>query len=118
MHTFNLTYDIAQSFPIIFFDGHITSDIEESLEETYHEIIDKVDSKILIFDFSKVNYINSSGISSIIRILKMQDEKGGDLIFTDLSDHIKKVMDIVGLTEHVKIFKTTEMAIKHFNIEG
>ncbi|MCL2155559.1 MAG: STAS domain-containing protein [Leptospirales bacterium] len=115
MNSFNLTCKIIKSFPIIFFDGQITSEIEELLDKAYHEVMSQVDSKLLILDFTKADYINSSGISSLIKILKINKESGGDLIFTGLSDHIKKVMDIVGLSDYVKIFNTTDIAINHYN---
>ena len=115
MHSFNLTWEIIESFPIIFFDGDITAKIEELLEETYDKVMSQINSKMLIFDFTKANYINSSGISSLIKILKMYNEAGGDLIFTGLSDHLKRVMDIVGLSDYVKIFSTIDMAMEYCN---
>ena len=117
MNSINLTWEIIKSFPIIFFDGQITSEIEELLDKAYREVLSQVNSKILILDFTKADYINSSGIASLIKILKMSNESGGDLIFTGLSDHIKKVMDIVGLSDYVKIFNTTEIAINDYNNE-
>jgi anti-anti-sigma factor len=117
MHSIDLTWQVIKSFPIIFFDGYITLEIEEILQKTYQEVMEQVNSKILIFDFNKASYINSSGISSLIKILKKYNEKGGTLIFTGLSDHIKKVMDIVGLTDYVKTFSTIELAIKNCDSE-
>ena len=42
----------------------------------------------------------------------MHKEEDGDFVFTGLSEHLKKVMDIVGLTDYVKIFDTIETAIQ------
>jgi anti-anti-sigma factor len=113
MNQFNLTWEIIQSFPIIFLGGYITSDTEQLLEETYHAIMDQIKTKILIFDFSKINYINSSGISSLLKIIHIHHEANGGLIFTGLSDYFRKVMDIVELTDNVKVFETIDMAIEY-----
>jgi anti-anti-sigma factor len=113
MNQFNLTWEVIQTFPIISLDGDITFEAEKLLEETYHAIMDNLKAKQLIFDFSKIDYINSAGISSFIRLFRIHNETGGDFIFTGLSDHIKKVLDILELTDYVKVFKTVEMAIQY-----
>ena len=113
MNSFKLTWEVVQSFPIIYLDGDITLDAKELLEETYNSIMDQLKTKILILDFSKIYYINSSGISSLLNILRLHYEISGELIFTGLSDHLKKVLDIVGLIDHVKDFETIEMAIQY-----
>ncbi|HNX24232.1 MAG TPA: STAS domain-containing protein [Spirochaetota bacterium] len=112
MSSFSLSWKIEKNFPVIFLDGDITSEADQLLEEAYFEIRNKIKEKIYIFDFEKANYINSSGISSFIKIIHMHKEEDGDFIFTGLSDHLKKVMDIVGLTDYVKIFDTIETAIQ------
>ena len=114
MNKFTLTWEAVQSFPVIFLDGDITADAERLLEDVYKEIASQHNTKILMFDFSKVDYINSSGISAFIKVFRVHNETGGDFIFAGLSDHIKKVMDILELTDYVKVFKTIEMAIKHY----
>jgi len=118
MSSFNLNWKIEKTFPVIYLEGDITSEADQLLEETYYEIRDSIKKNIYIFDFEKASYINSSGISSFIKIIHMHKEENGDFIFTGLSEHLKKVMDIVGLTDYVKIFDTIEAAIQNSkNIE-
>lgn len=112
MSSFSLNWKIEKNFPVIFLDGDITSEADQLLEEAYYEIRNHVKEKIYIFDFEKANYINSSGISSFIKIIHMHKEEDGDFIFTGLSEHLKKVMDIVGLTDYVKIYDSIETAIQ------
>lgn len=112
MSSFNLNWKIEKKFPVIFLDGDITSEADQLLEEAYSDIKSQVKEKIYIFDFERANYINSSGISSFIKIIHMHKENDGDFIFTGLSEHLKKVMDIVGLTDYVKIYDTIETAIQ------
>ncbi len=112
MSTFNLNWKIEKTFPVIYLEGDITSEADQLLEETYFEIRNSVKKNIYIFDFERASYINSSGISSFIKIIHMQKEENGDFIFTGLSEHLKKVMEIVGLTDYVKIFDTVETAIQ------
>jgi len=117
MSIFNLTWKIEKSFPVVFLEGDITSEADQLLEQVYFEIRSQTKEKIYIFDFRKANYINSSGISSFIKIIHLHKEENGDFIFTGLSEHLKKVMDIVGLTDYVKIFDSIEKAIIESNSE-
>ena len=112
MSSFNLKWSLEKSFPVIYLIGDITSEADHFLEEAYYEIKKQVKSNIYIFDFERANYINSSGISSFIKIIHIHKEQDGDFIFTGLSEHLKKVMDIVGLTDYVKIYDTIEAAIQ------
>lgn len=112
MGSFDLNWKIENNLPIIFLKGDITSEADHVLEEAYFEIRKQVKGKVYIFDFEKANYINSSGISSFIKIIHMHKEEDGDFIFTGLSEHLKKVMDIVGLTDYVKISDSIETAIQ------
>jgi len=117
MDTFDLNWGIIKSFPIIYLDGYITQGAKQLLEETYNEIIGRVKTKMLIFDFSKIDYINSSGISFFLNILSISNKTGIEIIFAGLSDQIKKVIDIVELTDYVKVFDTIDTAIKYCNNE-
>lgn len=112
MSSFNLSWKLLSNIPVILLDGDITSEADHLLEEVYFEIKKQIKEKVYIFDFEKASYINSSGISSFIKIIHMHKENDGDFIFTGLSEHLKKVMDIVGLTDYVKIFDNIEIAIQ------
>ena len=113
MNSFSLKWEIIKSLPIIYLDGSITLAAKQLLEKTYYEVLGQVKTKMLIFDFSKIDYINSAGISFFLNIISMHNESGIELIFAGLSDQIKKVIDIVGLTDYVKVFEKIDMAIKY-----
>jgi len=102
---FKLKWEDKDGFPVIHIQGDITASSEKKLVNSYEEITTKINnSNIIIFNFEKVNYINSSGISSIIKLLQMHKNINGDFVFIGLSEHFRKVMDIVGLTDFVSIY--------------
>lgn len=109
MKDFNLKWEIKNEYPIIYMDGDITSGSNVELFNAYEDICKSIkNSNIVLFDFNNVNYINSSGISSIIKLLQKQKNKNGDFIFIGLSEHFRKVMDIVGLADFITIHETFE----------
>lgn len=112
MNPFNLKWELERDIPVIFLEGDITSESDHKLKEIYAEIKKNCKSRTYIFDFTNSNYINSSGISSFIKIIHLHKESNGEFIFTGLSEHLLKVMDIVGLTEYISISETIESAIK------
>lgn len=118
MNAFNLKWTIEKDIPVISLEGDITSEADQILKNAYSDIKKKSKSRVYIFDFNNSNYINSSGISSFIKIIHLHKESNGDFIFTGLSDHLKKVMDIVGLTEYISISETVDSAIKKIHLNG
>jgi len=103
MKGFSLRIDFDNNIPSVYLNGDITSDAEPYLFEAYNEIMKKHRALTIIFNFDNAHYINSSGISAFIKLLHQHNEINGNFIFTGLSDHLKKVIDIVGLTDYITI---------------
>ncbi len=115
MESFEIKWDIKGKCPVIFLQGDITGDSSEKLHAAYEEIKKEAAADTLIFDFNNSRYINSSGISSLIRILHIHQETNGKFIFTGLTEHMIKVFDIVGLTEYVTIYASIDAALNASN---
>jgi anti-sigma B factor antagonist len=61
----------------------------------------------LILDLSALDFIDSSGLHQFVISLKRQREIGGDVVLRAPSGHVRRVLDIVGLSE---IFTVTSAA--------
>jgi len=107
MKGFSLRIDLDNKIPAVYLSGDITSDAEPFLFSAYNEIMKKTKSVTIVFNFDNAHYINSSGISAFIKLLHQHNDINGKFIFTGMSDHRKKVIDIVGLTDYITI--TDEM---------
>ncbi len=107
MKGFSLKIDLDNKIPVILLSGDITSDAEPFLHDAYEEIMKKKKAITIIFDFTNAHYINSSGISAFIKLIHKHNDFNGNFIFAGLSDHLKKVIDIVGLTEYITILDST-----------
>ncbi len=111
-YQYKITSASLKDLPVINIEGDLTSDAGTDLKNVYSELKKTHDTKKIIINFEKCKYINSSGIASLISIIQTTNEVNGTTIFIGLSDHLNKVMDIVGLTDFVKIYKTSEEALK------
>ncbi len=106
-----ISSDVMSDVPIIFIEGDLTSDADGDAKDIYNEIKKKQPIRKLVINFDKTKYINSSGIATLIHIIQDVNEKGGTIAFVGMSDHLKKVMTIVGIADFVKIFNSTNDAI-------
>jgi anti-anti-sigma factor len=59
----------------------------------------------VLLDFSKVDYINSSGIALIIQILMEADKSGQKVAAFGLSPHFQKVFTMVGIGKYAGLHK-------------
>ncbi len=83
------------------FSGDITSTSKETVLGTYQGL--PPESKRILLDLSKVEYINSSGIALIIQVLMQARNTGQSVQTFGLSDHFKKVFTMVGMTKYTEL---------------
>lgn len=104
--------DTINNVPVIFIEGDLTSDADGDAKGVYSDIKDKYSSQKIIINFENTKYINSSGIATLIHIIQDVNEKGGVIAFVGMSDHLKKVMNIVGISDFVRIYNSNSDAVK------
>jgi anti-anti-sigma factor len=64
----------------------------------------------IVLDFRKVQYINSTGISAIIRFQSACAERGGQLILIQVSRNVGLTMHLLGITSLVAFLKDRDEA--------
>ena len=91
--------------------GDVTALSEPFLNDAYKKALDRGVSKILL-RFKKDAYINSGGIALLIQILAETKKNNQTAGITGLSDHFKKIFNMVGITKFAKIFDTVDAALE------
>lgn len=100
------------SIIVLRFSGDITSTSKAVVLGTYEGLPKQ--SKRILLDFSKVEYLNSSGIALVIQML-MQAGKAGQSVQTfGLSPHFQKVFTMVGITKYTKLYSDEPTACAAF----
>ena len=69
---------------------------------------------LLILDLSKVDYINSSGLNSLIAILTKTRTQGGEMIVFGINEKVKKLLLITKLNSVITTTETLEEAKTQF----
>lgn len=97
---------------IIRIEGKIDSDSVKSLEENLFNLI-KHDYKKLALDFKGIEFISSSGIRSLLKLVRKIDNNNGCLVVYNVRSQIKEIFEISGIDNLIKVCKTEKESIEY-----
>jgi anti-sigma B factor antagonist len=86
---------------VLRFTGDITSTSRDVVFGAYQEV--PAATRNVVFDFSKMEYMNSSGIALIIELLMAANKAGRSVQSYGLSPHFQKVFTMVGLNKYTRL---------------
>jgi anti-sigma B factor antagonist len=98
-----LTSPAGHDVSVLRFEGDIASTSKDAVLGAYQSL-SKETTKIVLLDFSKVDYINSSGIALVIQLLIEASNAGQKVYAFGLSAHFTKVFTMVGITKYAGLF--------------
>lgn len=83
-------------------------------DELKTHVCDAMDQKdCFIINFSRVTYLNSSGLRELIQILKNMREAGKPLFFTCVNEEIMKIFKSTNLNRLFNIHDANEDAMRY-----
>jgi anti-sigma B factor antagonist len=100
-----LTSPAGHPVTVLRFEGDIASTSKDAVLGTYQGLA-KETNKLILLDFSKVDYINSSGIALVIQLLMEASNSAQKVFAFGLSAHFTKVFTMVGITKYAGLFPT------------
>ncbi|MEW6238157.1 MAG: STAS domain-containing protein [Candidatus Omnitrophota bacterium] len=98
-------------------EGEITLDSLSNFLIYMKNLIQNDSSKIVL-NFSKVDYIGSLGIQSLIEISQLTKSRNGGLALCELNPHLKKVLDTVSFEHLAIIYNSEEEAVSALQDES
>ncbi|MFT6814708.1 MAG: anti-sigma B factor antagonist [Sphingobacteriales bacterium] len=107
-----ITLDSSKQFPIVHLKGNFNShnDSTNLIKIIEEEVLTNI-SKFVV-DLSELQYMSSVGIGALITVLTKTRRENGDLILTNLNDHVKKLLV---MTKISSIFEVEEDLDKALN---
>jgi len=87
---------------ILRIEGDVTSASEADLTAAYGLAVAN-GAKVVVLDFSKLEYMNSGGIGLLVTLLVRARRGGGRLVATGLSDHYRQIFSLTRLDEAIEI---------------
>ena len=89
--------------------GEIDGFAEDALNSAYTEAATDAAQAVLL-NFSEVNYINSTGIALIVRLLAEARRDGREIVVAGLSSHYREIFRITRLSDYMTIEEDVPVA--------
>jgi anti-sigma B factor antagonist len=105
-----LKESVQEGIEIFALEGEIDLHYAPVLRSLFHAKI-KAHAPVLVLDLAKVDYIDSSGLATIIEYFRDAAKHGGILCLTSLHENLKTAFQIVGLDRAIPAFETMDEAV-------
>jgi anti-sigma B factor antagonist len=89
---------------ILDLSGEINSFAEEKLTAAYQQA-EETNSGTIVLNFTKVSYINSTGIALIVGLLARARQAHRQMVVYGLSDHYVEIFQITRLADFMTIYE-------------
>jgi anti-anti-sigma factor len=99
------------NFTILYVEGLIKLGESAEFFSSAHENVLKNDSGNVIIDFTKIDYIDSTGIGELVGYLGKFTAQSRKLILVNPSERIQKLLKLAKLDAVFKIYGTEEEAV-------
>ncbi|OHD55967.1 MAG: hypothetical protein A2Y33_10940 [Spirochaetes bacterium GWF1_51_8] len=92
--------------------GELNSQDVPEFNDQMRAMLDQ--SKNIIIDVKKLEYICSAGMGSILASFNSAKAAGGNIVLINMTGNVRKVFDFVGFGKFMKIADSLEEAISLF----
>ncbi len=94
---------------------HLIGNLEHLSVAQFREAVALLgDRRRVIFEFSAVPFVDSSGLGALIGAVRRTREAHGDAVVCSPRPSVKRVLDMVGLPRVVHVFGTLSDAQSYF----
>ena len=94
------------TYQVVKFIGELDKAGLSEVRSDFDTLLKDFALKYLLFDFSKLAFINSEGIGYLIEINSRLSERGASLVVVGPNAHVSDVFEAVGLGQALKISKS------------
>lgn len=108
-----INFKVRQDKLIVFLEGELDHHSAEQVRSKIDNRIQDNKEKYVILDFSKVSFMDSSGIGVVIGRYKTISSKGGKLCIVNPAENVNKIFELSGLFKIINRYKTIGEAINN-----
>ena len=72
----------------------------------------------IVGDFAQVDYTSSAGLRALLETVKETRQRGGDLRLAAVQPDVRRVLELAGFTNILKVFGDVEEAVASFPAAG
>jgi len=92
---------------IIALSGDLTSEAGQKIRHAYTCVRER-GCRAVVFDFSKVNYINSEGVAIFFSLVRDMGDGLQEMVFASLTQNMQNIIKVVGLIDYVHLADTVD----------
>jgi len=104
---------IEGDISILSLEGRLDLTSASSLKDASKIVLEN-ESKKMILNMERVDFINSSGLGALVSILKEVRNSQGSMKLTNLAPYVKEIFDITQLTNIFDIFPDEKQALSSY----
>ena len=108
------TYSVENHCLIVQLGSDLDHHVSLKIKEKSDRLIATENIRHVIFDFSKSNFMDSSGIGVIMGRYKQVKFTGGSLAVTGITPPVDRILKISGLYKIIKKYETIKDAMEAF----
>ncbi len=95
---------------VIHFDGDFDGYAKENLTDVQKFVDESKDGTTLLFDFNKLNYLNSYAIGHLVAWHNHVSKTGGKILIAGTNKNVEDIFAILGIGNLFKIYSDLETA--------
>lgn len=92
--------------------GELTFETAAHFKESLQRVLESPQAGVLL-DFNRLTYIASPALVVIVQAWNVLGKRGIPIALCGLHGHVKKVLEVVRLTEKLPVFSSRVAAIEH-----
>ncbi len=96
---------------ILRLDGRIDAASSPILERKINQLIEEDHTRLLL-DFSRIDYLSSAGMRTLLSATKKLMSKKGELLLFSLGDEVSEVIKMAGFDKILRIFPSEKEALQ------
>ncbi|MFH0838326.1 MAG: STAS domain-containing protein [Patescibacteria group bacterium] len=101
-------YSDLPNAKLIYFEGDFDGYAEDTIAQIQNEVDQATPGRVLIFEFSKLNYLNSFAIGQLVAWHNVMNEKKGQILIVGINRNIQDIFSVLGIGSVFKIYSSLE----------
>lgn len=109
----NILEEINNQIGILKLSGRLDASVVNVLKDNVNSLVKK-EIKSIVIDLGEVDFIDSSGLGSLVSCLRVVNKKSGDIRLASLQDQIRALIELTRLHRVFQIFDDCDTAIESY----
>ena len=110
-----IIFDVVGNTLVVEFFGELDHHGAERIREKIDAAMDNYMAQMLVLDFSKVTFMDSSGIGMVLGRYRKMGEKSGAMAISGCTKTVRNILNMAGVFSVIDYYGTKEEAIEELN---